>query len=74
MLQNCGSKETLSRALARMKSLRPVENAGRVIRVLHPQRLENWVTEPGFRGLTRCHRRCAAAALTISFDLIWEAM
>ncbi len=39
-------KETLSRALARMKSLQLVESSGRVIRVLDPQRLEAWVTTP----------------------------
>lgn len=39
-------KETLSRALARMKSLQLIETNGKVIRVLHPQGLETWVTSP----------------------------
>ena len=40
-------KETLSRALARMKSIQLVETNGRVIRVVHPRKLESWVTGLG---------------------------
>ena len=39
-------KETLSRALARMKSLQLIETKGRVIRVIHPHKLEVWMTDP----------------------------